>query len=204
MKPSFAVYTFLLLNSGCTFWKTIPPSLIQPVRSAEKLPNQQIDYSTLSWQEAIKIIQTPEQAQDYLDRYLTTDQNKKGKFFAEIHHSGKGNCFAYSIAAAALLSDDGYKPNVLHMEASNITAAHAAFLYKTPQGYNALGNLSCCRTVYRTIDDLVKAFANHTGITFDKYFIADLDLTFPNREWITGRDNLSELFISDSEWIKIR
>ncbi|MEW5896357.1 MAG: hypothetical protein AB1668_01580 [Nanoarchaeota archaeon] len=194
----------MLLEAGCaTTVKTIPPSEIPPIQPAEMPVDKQTDYSKLSWQEAIAAVKTPEQARDYLDRHLTYEPATSLRSFAAIRKDGRGSCFDYSLVAAALLSDNGYKPSVLMMGLSNTAPIHAAFLYRTPEGYSALGNLSCCRNNYSTVSDLVKAFAKYSGINFDRYYILDLEQTFPKGEWLTGGD-LPELLVADSEWFKVR
>lgn len=185
----FVLGATLLLNS--CYLKTISSGSVQLVNPVEKALDKQIDYNKLTWQEAIKKVQTPEQVQDYLDRHLIFKENEKETSFAIIHTDRKGDCHEYAIASAALLSDDGYKPYILSMFTTNYAEGHSVFLYRIPQGYGALGN-SPLPPHYDTVEDLIKMFNFLTGIKFTKYVIIDLEKSFPNKEWIASQNGVDE------------
>ncbi|MEK6969193.1 MAG: transglutaminase-like domain-containing protein [Nanoarchaeota archaeon] len=131
-------------NSGCLTYTTMPlnfvPVFTVPIGGVvnEQAKNKEfVDYSKLTWQEAIDQVQTPEQAQEYLDQHFSTDYDEvgwhsKGESFKYNHSKAKGNCLDYATVAAALLSDNGYSPILLAMSDSN--TAHAVYLYRTKEG----------------------------------------------------------------------
>ena len=116
----------LLLSSGCATYRTISPSLIQPVTLIEIATERAIDYSKLTWQEAIEYVQTPKQAQDYLDRHFRYADDSSGESFKLNHVDGVGVCIDYAINAAALLSDNNY-PSLMLVMASRKGEGHAVF-----------------------------------------------------------------------------
>ncbi len=182
----------LLFGSGCATYSTLNPISIQPVTPIERPIERPIDYSNLTWQEAIKYVQTPEQVQDYLDNHFGYDFEEaeniffipglyllgaKGETFKYNHLRGKGICFDYSTVAAALLSDNGYPPLLLNM--SGESGSHMVFLYRGENGFGALG-YTPKPPVYPSVQDLV----NNLG--FSKFKIFDIDKAYENREWVSG------------------
>ena len=208
----FALAGSILISSGCSY-KTLLPDSIKPVRPIiqrpikELLNKPQMDYSKLIWQEAIEHVQLPVKAQNYLDNHLSEDEDEAnakfdiwvpgiiykggiiGETFKHNHKKRKGICLDYATSAAALLSDNGYPPLILDMR--NRTKRHSVFLYKTEEGFSALGNTPMFQS-YATVEDLVKDFAEMYGkdYDFDKYFVVNLDDNHKNREWISGNINL--------------
>lgn len=209
MKPAkktwkkIVVYTSVLsvltLNS-CFYipsrlkYKSIRPDLvdtIKPINNPAKEDN--VDYSKLTWGEAVAYVKTPEQVQDYLYKHFSYDMeeyycynlfgifniNTKGETFKYNHTRRKGICIDYATVAAALLSDDGYPPLLLNMRSED--SQHVVFMYKTDEGFGALGSTSE-KPVHKTIEDLVKAI----NPKYEDYSIINLDDNFNDREWIDG------------------
>ena len=198
----------LLLNSSCLTYKTIPQDSISTVKPTENLVESEInsiDYSKLTWQKAIEYVQTPEQAQNYLDTHFKQQDDgrlkryipglinfgkEKGETFKYNHFKKKGTCVDYATAAAALLSDNNFPPLIIGMRGSS--RAHAIFLYKTDQGFSALGVTPMMQS-YSSVENLIKGFEEHWGYKFEKsYSIINLDDNFPNREWIYGDLDLAK------------
>ena len=202
----------LLFNAGCATYKTMSPDLIQPVtpiaRPIKQL-KEPIDYGKLTWQEAIKYVQTPEQAQDYLDRHFRPDfdeafgpeRNKIGESFKYNHSRAKGLCLDYATIAAALLSDDGYPPFLLVVRTSDDSSKHAVYLYRTKAGYGALGQFSL--KPLPSLDKLIYSIRGKYLSEYDKYMIVNLDKNFPRQEWISGEVNLQAVSFID-EWTKLK
>ena len=197
---SVALAGTLLLGSGCATYRTMSSRLIQPVTPIERPIERPIDYSKLTWQEAIEYVQTPEQAQDYLDRHFTQEDQssrfipgigtfgkQKGETFRYNHSISKGDCFDYSTSVAALLSDNGYPPLLLDMR--DDSGGHTVFLYKTANGFGVLGNTPL-PPKYEKVTDILNEFANLYGWNFDHFNIYNLDNNFSSREWISGDVNL--------------
>ena len=128
----------------------------------------EIDYNQLtSWQEAIKYIQTPEQAQIFLNKFFHYNYSeqaivplrilgiplKKGTF-KNNYADKKGICFDYAVVAAALLSDNGYPPLILSQW--SLDYGDSSFLYKNSNGlYGAIGTHPE-EPIYKTIKELAQ------------------------------------------------
>jgi hypothetical protein len=156
------------------------------------IPSKKQKHTTLSWQEAITEINDPLEVQDYLFWHLNYKDEHVSTTFSKMHEDREADCMGYSLSAAALLSDNNYPPYIL-ATVSTEGMAHAVFLYKTKEGFGALGN-SPLSPQYETIDDLLKTLYTiyPFGGEVERYAIIDLDKTFPNKEWIEG-DIITEL-----------
>src|SRR3989344_8847568 len=207
----FAVFTF----EGIIFFsrnhpdESVPQHLIQPVNEivASNNPRHSIidygidsveyfwgdPYKKLTWQQAMEYVQTPEQAQVYLDRHFTTLRDDTIRRSFKYNHliPGGKNCLDYANSAAALLSDDGYLQNYLCMFTEYLENRHAVFLYRTPAGYGSLGNTPIAPE-HQTVESLVMAFEQIYGPKFkyDLYKIISLDYAFPDGEYIGGDGDL--------------
>ncbi len=200
--------SFLLGSLGCAY-RTIPPDSIQSTKPIERpidyrIRDKQIEhfsllemdkpmdfFETLTWKEAIEYVQTPEEAQGYLNTHMHYDEmgifetlfGYKSETFKNNHADKEGVCLDYAVAAAALLHDNGYDPLLLGMQGDGY---HMVFLYKTEEGlFGALGNTPMPPT-YSSVNNLVKAFKLYYGKRFDKYGVLNLDQNFPNKTWING------------------
>ena len=202
------------LGSGCasthkvtdisSVYGSIPPE-------AYSQEAEEVDYSKLTWQEAINHVKTPKQAQDYLYKHLDIDFRElmwgfnflginfftKGETFKYNHTKRKGICIDYATAAAALLSDNGYPPLMLHMRCDSKRDMHVVFLYKTKEGFGALG-MTPEKPVHKTIDSLVNAL----GEEYEYFSIVNLDDNYKNREWIAGDVDLQGHRIE--KWEKVK
>lgn len=178
----------LLLNSACVNYQNfILPDSIRSVESSEKY--QSYDYKGMTWEEAIKSVKTPEQVFDYLQQMIIyvneNDSINKGEYqsFKLNHSDGKGVCVDYAIAAAALLSDNGYPPLLLYLMGKKEN--HTVFLFKQNNSYYALGNTPSFE-YNATIEGMIKHISSSSGMKWDNYFIVDLEKEYPDREWIDG------------------
>ena len=198
---SVALAGSLLLSLGCATYKTISPNLIQVVTPMKRPIQRPIDYTKLTWQEAIEFVQTPEQAQDYLDRYFSFDEDDVGETFALNHADRRGTCIDYAISAAALLSDNNY-PSLMLAMGSAFREGHAVFLYRTESGYGAIGT-SPLDPKYRTVEELVRGYNLRYNDDFSSFFIADLNATYPNHGWINENARVIIRFNLHQSLIKI-
>jgi hypothetical protein len=189
----------LLLSPGCDTYKTISQNLIQSVTPIEIPIKRSIDYSKLTWQEAIGYVQTPEQAQDYLDNYL--QQFREGRYdsFKVNHTDRKALCLGYAIAAAALLSDNGYPATILELDPAR-EMDHAVFLYKSEGKFFALGNTPLTKG-YRSISDLAKGFQEEHNFNFKTFIIFNLNENYGN-QWLNGEEPINTKRISGSNQIR--
>jgi hypothetical protein len=178
--------------------------IVQPITKKMKKIREPVDYSKLTWQEAIKYVQTPEQAQDYIDRHFSKEYDVndiKGESFKENHFDRNGVCIDKAVSCAALLSDNNYPPLILGLyDKDDVLVPHALFLYKTKDGYGDLG-INATRTgeKYKTIEDLIMFYTLRRyaklddygsliipETNFSHYHIINLDENYPNKEWISG------------------
>lgn len=203
-----AVSGILALIGGCATipqdqyltFKTISPEAIQPVSHKPSVEIPEGGWGSLTYQEAIEFVKTPEQAQCYLDNYLVYDYEEAedvralkgvGESFKENHEKGKGVCFDYATAAAALLSDNGYDPLLLGMKRPD-KLNHMVFLYRTPKGFGCLGDTPMLPK-YGSVNDLVKAFNGYWGGNFNEYGVLNLDSNFGREAWISGDEGIPTL-----------
>lgn len=209
-----SVLSMLSFGSACTHYhKTTPPNIVynlKPINPTVK-ETEEIDYSKLTWQEAIAYVKTPEQAQDYLYTHFEYDFDEyngfsffgifnvstKGETFKYNHTRRKGICIDYATAAASLLSDDGYPPLLLYMKKGE--SRHVVFLYKTEEGFGALSN-NFEKPIHQTIESLVKSIRQY--YPYEHYAVVNLDENYKNREWIDGDVDLQGARISN--WTKIK
>lgn len=208
----------LLSLGGCVHLnvtlKTIQKEEIRNVKIitdySEKI-EQNVDYSKMTWQEAIAYVKTPNQVQDYLIRHFEIDLDElmlgfnlfginfftKGETFKYNHTRKKGICIDYATAAAALLSDDGYPPLLLYLKCEDSMYQHVVFLYKTTEGFGALG-ITPRNSIYNTLDDLVTSL----GEEYKYFSVVNLDENFKNREWIDGDIDLQGY--KKDKWTKVK
>lgn len=187
-----ALASFMALYvGGCRTYKGLSSKLIQPVASIESFSKRETvkDYSTLTWQQAIKHVRNHQEAQDYLDRHFTQVPSRTVNSFAKSHKDPKADCIEYAISAAALLSDNGYVPNILNLFSRKHKEGHSIFLYKTDSGYGALGN-SPMDPIYPSIRALIKGLNKKYNRDYKLFQVVDLDKTYPKRSWINGNKNL--------------
>lgn len=125
------------------------------------------------------------------------DPTQKIESFAENHRDRRGDCLDYALAAAALLSDDGYTPAVLRMFDAKLKKAHAVFLYRTETGYGVLGNSPLSPT-YETVPALVHALEHKYHLKFTRFHVVDVEKSFPQQQWRDGNKFL-ELYTSTQD-----
>ncbi len=151
---------------------------------------------SLSYRQVISEIETPEQAQQYLLNYLTFAHDQKifGEkdyiaSFERIHTQGSDDCDGGVIAAAALLSDNGYPPLSLCMYKKEHTltnvGGHAIFIYKQDGKWGTLGILKydCQSPRYKSVEEIVRKYG------FDKFNIINIGKEYP--DWLTNTINMN-------------
>jgi len=177
-----------------------------------KIYDKESIFRDMSYLEAIEYVKTPDQAQNYLDRHLCYGIKIKGGInfsgkdlsphiikeacynslgaknshtFREIHENGVGLCGEYARAAAALLLDDGYPPQIMKLFREGKKADHEVYLFQAEDGrYAAIGNDTDPGFKYNTIEELVK------DIGYDSYKIYTIGDGSNNLDqyWITGEN----------------
>ncbi len=155
----------------------------------------------------IKMYNTPEKVQKFLDSLKYNFENDGIETFRSlrgiIKHK-KAHCFEGAVSAASIMSQHGYQPLIICMEASDID--HNIFVYWLD---GKVGSIAKSRQaelhgrppIFETYDDLVMSYYPHyyNWFTQDKKDItmrgwALIDLNIFSKNWITS-ENIS--FIED-------
>ena len=141
-------------------------------------------FRNMTYQDAIKAVSTPEQATSYVREHMIPTRKKGSASFKKIHERRYGNCGEAVVAAAALLSDDGFPATYLSMKDQRKSEGHAVFLYQSDGkwgtiGINARDNQP---PVYTSLEEIAR------GHGYDTYRLATIgEGIIPN--WIdTDRD----------------
>ena len=146
-----------------------------------------VDYfKTLSYKEVIKKIKNPAQVEKYIQGYLIAKKSSFVKSFKKSHEERTVSCATVTVAAAALLSDDGYPATFLLLGNRNDKTGHEVFYYKDKNGlYGSLGidKKDCNKPRFKTLDEL----AGYLG--YDAYapLIVGEGII---KDWITTPKNL--------------
>ncbi len=167
-------------------------------------------YKEMNYLGAIQHVERPGQAQEYLDYHLHVGYDKEVYAWKEdrkgyvykpddfwapfklIHEKGRDDCDGFAVAAAALLSDNGYSGDILWLYSANPTIknSHVVYIYKnrTTEKYCAITRLETEKEIgrhgYDTINSLAEALlkAHHN---FDSY--VTISLPDPKKiDWING------------------
>jgi len=134
---------------------------------------------SLDYKQAIAKVKTPEDAAKYLTVFLSYQPDKKtfGIYdyiasFKRIHENRHDDCDGGAIAAAALLSDNGYPPLILVMyNYGSKRDAHAVFPYQENKRWGMLGinSKDCQWPTYDSIEEMVRT----TG-EYDSFYINNI------------------------------
>ena len=100
-------------------------------------------YQNMSYIEVISEVKTPEETEWHIRNYIKPRFKKRVDSFKILHQNRLGDCSEATVAAAALLSDDGYEPYYLEMMKPGSEAGHAVFVYKKNQNYGSIGINIC-------------------------------------------------------------
>ncbi|MDP2908006.1 MAG: hypothetical protein Q8O03_08795 [Nanoarchaeota archaeon] len=148
--------------------------IVHKVREAAKK-----DYKSV-----IKELKTPLDAKLYCTKILEykDDSVVYGKTdywasFKYIHKNKKDDCDGGALAAAAILSDDGFPPYIAVLSKKETPdQAHAIFVYKTTGGkYGSLGiNILDCFSGFNSIEEIVKFLG------YDSFQIYNISKRFPD------------------------
>lgn len=163
-------------------------------------------YKKLSIEQVIKAVSTPEQAAEYcLSLESASDSELYGEpdywaSFKKTHSTQRGDCEDAAIAAAVLLSDDGYKPLLLELEEfwepGKSIKAHIVYVYKKKGLWGSIGiNSSDVQPArYKTLDSLAKKLIDvYKEARFEVYRVLDFSHW---KEYIKkGEGNLRGLYL---------
>ncbi|MFH1072319.1 MAG: hypothetical protein V1743_02730 [Nanoarchaeota archaeon] len=145
--------------------------------SAEKIEH----YMRLSYQQAIAEVKTPEEATWYVMNYIIPRPNWGTNSFRRIHKNRFGDCSEATVAAAALLSDNGYPPTYLYMMNKNRDEGHEVFVYQQNGRWGTIGinSFDNKRPIFASLEDI----ARYQG--YDTYRLGTLGERGMIPDWIT-------------------
>lgn len=157
----------------------------------------------------IKSISTPEQVENYLLNSLSYEydiinygQDDYVASFKVINERKKDDCDGGALAAAALLSDDGYKPLMLIMgryyKEENSWSGHAIFIYEKNGLMGCLGisKTDCLSPRFKSLEEITMHFR------FDEYKLVNLDDVAP--DWKDCEYNLRDAVRYTGEFKKVQ
>ncbi len=159
-----------------------PPSL-KNINLVKEIANK-------NFKEAIKEIDSIEKAEIYVQNYLFYKKDiindKEVEYYAcfkKIHERKTDDCDGMAIAAAALLSDDGYPAYLLRLY-ENFKEGHVVFLYKVNGKFGSIGhtNQDNYPPRFNKVSDLVKKISKGMEANYKRYEI--INLSKYNKEFI--------------------
>ena len=120
---------------------------LSPIAGNHEEKNYHPSYSSymkMSYKEVIKEISTPEEVSCYLTNYIKYEPSDLFfvRSFRRVHKEKKADCVEASIAAAALLGDNGYDLKYIWMfNNDNPEKGHAVYFYQDNKSklYGTLG-----------------------------------------------------------------
>lgn len=159
----------------------------------------------LTPEQAIKVVQTPYEAQMYHGEFDGVEE--KGAIFHSFknnHAVEKGNCLRMASNFAAFLSDNGYPAYILEMMENPKKDGHALFIFKTPEGFSVTGKMIKDFKNYNKIENLIEDLNRYAETNYSYYRIVDLDETFSNEKWLWGNNFYIPTYSYNQGWRKIK
>lgn len=135
------------------------------------------------YKSVIKELKTPLEAKIYCTKILEYEDDSvvygKEDYWASfkyIHKNKKDDCDGGALAAAAILSDDGFPPYIAVLKNSKTNDVHAIFVYKTTKGkYCSIGiNVLDCSFECDSMEELT----NKLG--YDSFQVYNISKCFPD------------------------
>jgi len=96
-------------------------------------------YKNMSYKQVIAEVDTPKEAEWYVRNYIMPKPRRRTDSFRLIHQNRYGDCAEVVVAAAALLSDDGFPPTYLAMRDENKERDHGVFVYQKEGKWGTIG-----------------------------------------------------------------
>lgn len=171
--------------------------------------NYERSIASLSHVEVMASISTPYEAMRYLLSYLryvsdsdAYDERDYVASFRIVHERRCDDCDGGAIAAAALLSDDGYPPLLLCMYNDDHTMAHmgghTVFIYHDGKRWGTLGikEYDCMMPFYESVEGIVERYG------FSKYNIKKIDELCD--DWIDNDVNMSDMIYDPVTAVSIK
>ena len=192
----FSLCSLLVLNSCSTNSARIDPKEVSAFNSQYANKNTDDEKERVlaiadgSYKDVIRDLSSPLEAALYCTEVLKYDKdiNVYGVdsyfgSFKKIHENKRDDCDGGALAAAAILSDDGFPPYMLIIK-GDLKAqvkAHVVFLYKDKNGkYGSIGinRLDVNPPIFDSVDSLANKLAMDAGFSLNCYEIYDLSKVY--------------------------
>ncbi len=142
-------------------------------------------YEEMSYNQVIADVDTVEEAEWYVRNYILPYERNRTDSFRLIHQNRSGDCSEAVVAAAALLSDDGFPPTYLAMFDKDNENGHGVFVYQQNGKWGTIG--------INSSDNYPPTFSSLDGIVrrlgYQVYYFGTVGENGIIPDWIsTGRD----------------
>ena len=146
-------------------------------------------------------LKTPTKIQDFLNTFKFNFEEKRETLQSPLMvlHSGKMHCLEGALLGAYILSLHGYKPLIMHLEATKNDFDHVVTLFQEDGFWGALSKtnhavLRYREPIYKNIRELVMSYFHEYFLkngqkTLRKYS-APLNLNIFDKTWITDQKDL--------------
>lgn len=183
----------LCMLAAITVWLNLyTPVEPEDMREAVLVVDESIqlpeDFDDITWEEAIRVVQTPKEANSCLGYIIRNSADDNGfnrtYSFRQIYEGAPTNCTEETIVMAALLSDNGYPAYALCIQDPWKWRGHLEFIYKKDGFFYTRSGKP-----YKTIDEYIdKAMPG----TFVNYMVIDLNAEYGD-DWMSGSRNYLSL-----------
>jgi hypothetical protein len=206
-----------LMISGCTYFNHIPDPQICNVQQdnikdaewANKYKGLHIStclmvaknepFDKMTAEEVIKKVKTPFEAQVYCFWLQARNEGRKKRknfhtdsFYVTHQNAINGkyqiDCSELAVAAAALLSDNGYPPLILRTAKTWTSKAHESFILRKKGRFHTIGGLYMMQDHpkgHESVHELVK---KQFYPYLDRFSVYDVSDYF--KDWKTSKDNV--------------
>ncbi len=163
-----------------------PGTAVMPQYYSEKSIERVYRISKGSAKMVMDSLKTPEEASIYCTYILNADGSdslldNEDLSFSLIHQRKSGSCRSGTIAAAAILKDNGFQPYCLNMDGEQF--GHVVFLYRDQDSlFGSVGiNQSDIRSpLEKSVNDLVAGISYSSGHRYTNPKIRVIPTVFPN------------------------
>jgi len=202
-NPSIKRNFCISIKDG-SYYKQVPSETVDPSEIQDTIPivdggrdKDEKDLERMSYEEAMKYVQTPEQVKDYIKSVLNKRRAKiiqdltvtnDLKSFKTIHKGIEyASCIEATVAAAALLKDNGYQPLVLmflkkgyeNIDPTKEFSGHAVYIFKKDGKFGSRGIEDLKDNKEPKFDivlDLARSISRDGKIVYSYHYFYILDL----------------------------
>ncbi|MFH1637804.1 MAG: hypothetical protein ABIB71_05250 [Candidatus Woesearchaeota archaeon] len=158
-----------------------------------------IKLDNLTFQEVREIASNPIEARAlvlaYKERNGLPEEPNGDNSFKDTHEKKVGvDCTESAIIAAAVLSDDGYKPLILAMRPEDDEGiGHEVFIYRQDGKFGYVSNNYVAEPRFSSIEGMIGFISKKVDEDYVKYAIYDLDKEDP--DWLESVERLKDKWV---------